>query len=735
MKRQLLFISLSGLVIAKSSAQVEDVSVIFTPTFGYNWFDKKSTVENGTMFGFQAGFGFGRYIELRGTYERSINMMQSFGEYEKDIQQYFPGFNFSDRKINITRVGGEFKANIPSNGFAPYLILGTGIQTFERENAPSNVEKNQNLYGTGGLGFKINMGNRVTLNLEGRGIVYNMNPGSLLYNPGGSSAFDDWIDNQDRSTMYNWSVSAGLQFYFGGRNDGELSNMDKAYLDRFSSGLSGVKFTLVPAGSYVNFSNKSAYRNTYMLGGQLGIDITDFIGVRGYYYQSTENESISFNFDKMAMYGVDFLGKLNVPRGIVPFISVGGGYINVQDDYQGKAIAPGLYQVAHSKYYAKMGAGLEIPLSTYVDVYGGANLMYTIDNRNTSVTDLRNADELNQHIMYSVGLRLKIGKQANTSRQTDKAFDSRFAGERDAYNQKIKALEKDLKEAYDNNDSEKATKIIEEKKQLEKQSNDKSNLIRLTPAELESLIDKVIQDVENEGTPNIENRLERLEQLLLNLNQNRAMAPPPNTPPAAYNYNNDAGYSNVNDRLLLEINKLNQQLEAQKQSIETLRQQNNTPVQPNPVIVNPVTPTPVVPVPVTPSNQTATGVVINKGIGLFAGANFGDATTFNVGIRGHYGFTNSPFIFMPEGYVALGDKNGFGISANGIIPIRISSTNFEPYAGLGIGLNYLGRDFTFNPNVIAGVAYRLGTSSVFADYTVRGLFRNNQIALGYRFGF
>ncbi|OJU73719.1 MAG: hypothetical protein BGO09_06305 [Bacteroidetes bacterium 47-18] len=728
--KKLLFISLSSFVIVKSSAQVEDVSVIFTPTLGYNWFDKKSTVENGTMFGFQAGFGFGRHIELRGTYERSINMMQNFGEYERDIQQYFPGFNFTDRKINITRVGGEFKANIPSNGFAPYLILGTGIQTFERENAPSNVEKNQNLYGTGGLGFKINMGNRVTLNLEGRGIVYNMNPGSLLYNPGGTSDFDDWVNNQDRSTMYNWSVSAGLQFYFGGRNEGELSNMDKAYLDRFSSGFSGVRLTLVPAGSYVDFSTKSAYRNTYMLGGQLGLDITDFIGIRGYYYQATENENPSFNFDKMAMYGVDFLGKLNVPRGIVPFISVGGGYINVQDGYRGKTLAPGIYQAAHSKYYAKLGAGLEVPLSTYVDIYGGANLMYTIDNRNTSVTDLRTADELNQHILYSVGLRLKIGRNANTARQTEKAFENRFSGERNEYNQKIKSLEKELKEAYENNDSEKAAQIIEEKKRLEKQATDKNNLIRLTPAELESLIDKVIQDVENESTPNIESRLERLEQLLLNLNQNRAMAP--TAPPAANNY--DPGYNNVNDRLLLEINKLNQQLEAQKQSIETLRQQNNN-AQGNPVIVNPVTPAPVVPVPATPSNQPVTGGVINKGIGLFAGANFGDATTFNVGIRAHYGFTNSPFIFMPEGYVALGDKNGFGISANGIIPIRINNTNFEPYAGLGLGLHYLGKDFTFNTNVIGGVAYRLGTSSVFADYSVRGLFRNNQIVVGYRFGF
>lgn len=106
MKKQLLFTAFAIVTFSSAQAQVEDVSIIVTPTIGYNWFDGKSTIENGLMWGFQAGFGFGKFIELRGIYEQSFNMKQNFGAYESDIQELYPDFKFTDRKINVNRVGG-----------------------------------------------------------------------------------------------------------------------------------------------------------------------------------------------------------------------------------------------------------------------------------------------------------------------------------------------------------------------------------------------------------------------------------------------------------------------------------------------------------------------------------------------------------------------------------------------------------------------------------------------------
>src|SRR5690606_23900780 len=109
---------------------------------------------------------------LRGVWERSLNLKQNFGKYESDIQDLFPNFNFADRSVKVHRVGGEFKTNLPVGNFSPYLILGTGLQYFKTNLASGAEYKNENLYGSGGIGFKISLGDRTALNLEGRGIAY-----------------------------------------------------------------------------------------------------------------------------------------------------------------------------------------------------------------------------------------------------------------------------------------------------------------------------------------------------------------------------------------------------------------------------------------------------------------------------------------------------------------------------------------------------------------------------------
>jgi hypothetical protein len=731
MKKQLQITMLIVCAFAQAHAQVEDVSIIATPTLSYNWFDGKSTIENGAMWGFQTGFAFGRYVELRGTYEQSFNMKQNFGAYESDIQKLDPNFKFTDRKIDVHKVGAEFKANIPIKNYAPYIILGTGVQTFKRNIDSMGTYKNQNLYVTGGIGFKANLSNRITFNVEGRGLVYNMNPGSLLYNPNGTDDFNSWINTQDRTVMYNWSVSTGLQFYLGGRNTNDYSDMDKAYLNRFSSGFTGMKVTLAPAGAYLDFNQKSAYRSTYLLGGILGIDFTDFIGLRAFYYQSTEGNDPSFDFGNLSMFGADFIGQLNVARGVVPYITIGGGYINVDNAYKGKMVSssPDVYQSTSSGYFAKGGVGLSVPMGKYIEAFGAANLVYTVEDKKMNVLDLNSTNQLRQNTMYNVGVKLKLGKNPNTNKQTAKEFDNRFSPEREAYDNQIKSLEKELKMAYDKNDVEKVTKIMAEKKSLEQKSaQSDDNLIRMTPAELESMIDKVIDGVENEQTPNLENRLDRLEKLLINMN--KEVTSTNMKEERSSNVNQpiiDPNYSAVNDRLIQEINKLSQKIDQQNEQINTLKIQNQTVLTTQPVVA--IVPTPNV------ANSQVIGAVLNKGLGAYIGGNFGDASTTNIGIRGFVGFTNTNVLFMPEFYVALGSTNGFGVSANGVYPFNIPNSRFQPYVGFGLGLHNLGKEFSFNTNLIAGTGFKIGKGSLFADYTIRGMFRNNQIAVGYRFKF
>lgn len=743
MNKKLLLLLFVASSVFSARAQVEDISVIITPTVGYSWFDKKSTVEEGPMYGIQAGFGFGKFIELRGIYERSIGLKQQFGYYQNDIQQVFPNFQFKDRDIKVNRIGGEFKANIHAGDFSPYILLGTGVQTFEWNLAGSDALKNQNIYGSAGLGFKINLSDRVTLNLEGRGLVYNMNPGSMLFDPSyvenpDNPSFGSWIGDKSSNRMYNWSATAGLQFYLGGRNESRLSALDKAYLRRFSGDMSGLKLTLSPIVAYVEFNDETNFRNTYFAGAQLGFDMSEYIGLRGYFLQAKEDDEIDLKFDKLSMYGIDFVGKLNVPRGIVPYVTIGGGYLDVNEEYEGRTKR----NQPSSQYFAKGGLGLDVPLGKHIDIFGAANLLFTVDNENRDFTEIIQPNQLKRHTMYHAGLRLKIGASSRTDHLLEESYQSRFNNERNAYDHRIMQLEMELKEAYDTNDVEKATKVIEEKKRMEVRQRggmhlNEDSVVILTPKELERIIDKAVKSADENDSENIEGRLNSLEQLLVDLNRkyeianNNQESPAPlvikETEPATRTIDTNnrdkeaqAAQQEANETLLKEIKKLNDQIENQKNDLGALKlQQDNTKS-----------------TAVEIEKRSKPGKSFHIDYGFLGGVNFGQASTFNLGVRRYVSYSNTSLIFMPEIYFALGDKKGFGISANGIIPFKTGNeSSFKPYAGIGLGLNLLNKKWSLNPNFIAGISYQTIIGGFFADYTVRGAFKNNQIAAGYRFKF
>ncbi len=813
MKKQLLLFTLFLAYVSTSFAQVEDVNVILTPSAGYNWFDAKSTVKDGAMYGFEAGFGFGPIFELRGIYRQSADLNQAFGAYQDDVSDFLndDNFSFASRDVKVTRIGGELKANIGRGDFSPFLFLGTGVQTFKWEVPNEGTYKNQNLYTSLGVGLKINLSQRITFDLSGKAIVYNMDPSSLFYDPAGSSNLNDWIDNQEGTTMVNWAVSAGLSFYLGGTNTQGLSPLERAYMKRFSGGLSGVRFTLAPMGAYVNFNSESGFRDAYLLGGALGVEFSDYVGLQAYYLQSTKGEDPSFDFDEMAMYGLDFVGRLNIPRGIVPYITIGGGYLNVQEGYQGETVGTPpfqYYQAVSSGYYAKGGLGIEVPLASFVSLYGSANLLYTIGDEETDVADISSADQLQQHTMYNVGLRFKIGKRAHTEEMTTQAFERRFSGERIAYEQQIDSLKEDLKEAYRENDTEKIAEIIKEKQALEteqmyggkwialreakrdsleqelleafennntekaltimkqkqqieseidslkKQAQIKREpMVRMTPAELQELINQTLDRVtmKEDSATGIERRLDRIEQMILDLKEQKEVKQDSTTlgrkslglnKAAATEQSNqqvnETGEEEEIEALQDRVNQLNRRLKEQHEQINQLKglkeaYEQAAEAPSHEIIVD------------VPDNNVAANTLYNgdkvsslkRGFGIFAGYSVGEATSFNFGVRGYYGINRTSIIFMPEVFVALEDKIGFGLGANAVIPVNIKSIpRLKPYGGAGLGINSINGNFSLNPNFIVGTAYQVGNSgNLFFDFTVRGAFKYNQFAIGYKLNF
>ena len=541
MRKNFLSVSAFVLLSVSAVAQVKDISFAVAPTADYVWLPKKTAVTNGFMAGGYVGFGFGRNLELLGSYKHSIGLKSTLDGYDAPaaISNVFEA-----KDVSIYRWGGELKGNIPmAYSFQPYVTLGSGVQTIKA----NDLSQNQVYFGLG-IGSKFNLARRLTLNIEAKATHFSLDSRNILYKPteANTSAYNSWINNnvEDKSHLA-WSVGAGLELYLGGRNPNELTELDQVY-----TSLKGFKVVIEPTLGYLNFSDDSNLRDAYFGGLALGVDFTEYIGVRGYYHRAMKDEKFSAEFDKLSIYGGDFLARLNVAKGVVPYLQIGVGYMKVGDDYVGKVVS----NTNTSGIFAKGGVGLAIPLGKRVELFGVANLMYTTRNEDVS-SALSSVHKLQSNVFYNAGVRIKLAKSVEkelyeqelgaaeaakvwvaTPTTTTNVASTVSPEKRNLayYNSQITATEKQLQMAYQNGDTANANRLLKEKQQWENLRNtyvaerlpypasEQVRLVRMTPEELQQLINDVVKRIREGEVKSPEQRIDRLEKLLLEMQDSKS---------------------------------------------------------------------------------------------------------------------------------------------------------------------------------------------------------------------
>ena len=460
-------------------SQVKDISFTVSPFVDYTFFDKEAGLENAFSVGGKLGFGFGEYLELRAVYLQSLGLKTKFSDFGLDN---YDNDLFNQQDINLTRFGGEIKANLGTGRFIPYLTLGSGIQNIEIKDGNDFDQ----IYSSVGLGFKTKLNDRIVFTIEGKYNRFNFNAGKNLLTEDNKTDFGVTDADFETKLLTNWSAQASLQFYLGGRKPGTLNDLDKAYFNQFRNGFKGIQFIVEPSVNYIKFDENSLFRDTYLLGAYAGFDFNQYIGVRGFYFRATENDQISTTFDNFSMYGMELRARLNDGNGVTPYLILGGGYLNTLEGYQGKNGYP-----FDSQEFAQAGLGLNIPLSKNILITGGVRGLIT---SSSDVEDLQTPDDLQTHIMYNAGLKLIFGGKSTNPRdvyssqlnsaldvkdmetqtyleakmaQKNAENDGKLAALKKEYQDKLKALELDLENAKAENDVEKAVTILEQKKTAE----------------------------------------------------------------------------------------------------------------------------------------------------------------------------------------------------------------------------------------------------------------------------
>lgn len=740
MKRIILFGLMSILFDYYSHAQVKDISVTVAPTAEYTWWDNETILKDGPLVGGRIGFGFGQYFEIRGSYMKSMDLKAALEDvnwkYTDNLAK-----DLENTKVDVTRWGGELKANIGLSGwFAPYVTVGTGIQTFKykREKQKLDEYKEEQIYASLGLGAKFNLSDRLVLALEGRNTTFNLNEGNAYLDPTKLK-----VDGDDKR-MYNWSALASLEFYLGGRNPQEMTELDRAYRNSLKGGgLKGFKFSVEPGMMYINFDDESSFSDSYLLGGAAGFDITNYVGLRGFYYQSTKDREFKFEVNSdMKVYGGNVIARLNENTGVTPYLSLGGGYINVSDYTNDEGVV-----VNDGTGFAMGGLGIEIPLSRYLLAYASANYMMTSDKDAKKLSD---PSELRSNVAYRAGLRFQIGGRTEDPKNILNRYNSKHQEEisdlRREYEKRIEKLNKELEKAYEEEDVDKAVMILEERKRNEKELEyvegerkavvkDEKEMVKMSREEFENLVNEVIRKIDEEKVPQgyEYERIQQLENALLEVNANAPKDTVVNVAP-------------VNDKVLEELKKLNEQVNRNTDLItKSMMTMPAAQVPTNNTIIEPQSATSEVSKTISRSEDGQTIEVVEKrannlfdeGFSVFTGPSFGNGFAWNLGLRSYHkvgSFEN--WKFMPEIFFGLAGESSFGLSGNMIYTFdNVRRGKFmNPYLGLGLGV-FKQDESDFGANFIVGTEIDVLNGKLFIDYSARNFFKNNQFAVGYKFTF
>ena len=382
-----------------TQAQVSDVSVIVSPTAGYTFWNNQLNVGNSTFYGARVGFGFGPILELRANYERSFDLKGKLQGARWNVANEFAN-KLENSAITYERMGGDLKLNLWNNArLTPYVIGGAGVLKFHYDDvvqAGRRVHEEQ-LYGNVGAGLKINFTPRVAFSLEARNLFFNASPNS------------PYTATESNKPLQNWSALASLDFYLGGAPAAK-DEVSRAYRQTFSGGFRGLRFVVEPSAAYLNFRDNSNFGDTWLVGLSGGFDFTTLVGVRGFYYRATNTPgtfSTKLN-GGLNIYGGNLITRLNVPRGVTPYLSLGVGYLNVDDKYSNNDPR---FVNAQSGWFALGGGGLEVPLHRVVSAFGSAEAML-MEQDNPKLTEASSPSSINVNWMYRFGLRFNLGLKA-----------------------------------------------------------------------------------------------------------------------------------------------------------------------------------------------------------------------------------------------------------------------------------------------------------------------------------
>lgn len=787
---KMLVVAILAAIIALPAlvtAQVRGVSYSLSPTGSAMSWNKQSGLDGGYMYGGQLGFGFGRYVELSGLYMISSGVETNIGKIDflNDISSARANEYaeiFQRRDVDITRYGGNLTFNIGSGLLIPYIAAGTGIIEIDPENRP----KSEHIYLSGGAGVKYSIDSRFTLNVGVDNLWYRYNPANTFLNDAELGELGVIRSTVRDKEIGNWALTAGVTGYLGGRDPMHLSDLDQDLQRQFSGGFKGISIIVEPTVGVIQFNDKLPYRADQRLAGaSAGFDFGPYVGLRGFYLRGLEEDEWT-KFDKFAMYGGEMKFRLNdAPTGLVPYLSIGAGYIDVNNEYEGR-------RVANDKPFALGGGGVELKLNDNFKLFGSAKAVLVSSD---DLNDVNSTESVTNSWMFNGGISFALGSKRKTDVTRSSDFDARvneaaFARDGDTLVVRDKETMDHMKttmaskpepkyitipviedgEIYIRFGKTGSMKVVPDVVAPETPVVGKSGLNAMDVEQLRSMIQSILRETLREnGVISSNSRATRVDTVIVVREVERSASSRQESDSNEQRQQAAQGTQDV-ERTELKIKvegpesqkvdekaieeRILSKIESQRndtlvaslqrqiaQLQERLDNQEASSTRAQTVVVSESSTDDV-----TSSRDPNTIEKLNlEGLSATAGFNLaGKPFQFVLGLRADYGdVLGGRFRLAPDANIGFINTMSYNVNVNLLADVRVDDlAPWRPYAGFGLGI--LG--FNEPPDGVKGVQGTLNllvgaekpvgdTNAIFVEYMNMNLFKFNRLQAGYRFNF
>ncbi len=376
-----------ALAPAPARAQAEGISYSLIPTYDVLRWDKNLGMEDTELWGGKLGINFGQMISLQGYYLTRNNVNTDLGATGLNPGQTILVRN---RALDVSRYGGDLVLNLGSGNLVPYLKGGGGIIRFD----PDHGDAVRQIALDAGGGLRLGL-QRLQLNLFVEDTAFRLDRYDLF-----DPALGPYpADPEDDQVRHNLSFGAGVNFFLGGYRGSDLSESDRAIMERYRHGLSGLSLPIEPFVGRLSYNHALDLDDQDVVGARTGLDFGRYFGLRGYYWRGV-NDGFD-RFEDVQSYGGEARFNLNSGQGAVPYLLAGVGQLDFRPDFRDRADS-----TRSDRTMLIAGAGMALTLSDRL-VLNVAARDYVFSNQD--LEDVTKPDRLYSNWVVSAGLQFAIG--------------------------------------------------------------------------------------------------------------------------------------------------------------------------------------------------------------------------------------------------------------------------------------------------------------------------------------